>query len=123
MGLALEWRTQREQDIRDAYADRSRWTALDHVTDQHNYSFKSIEAWPLDAAVIYRPTGRASQLLGSVKAACSLQDIVETSSLKVTAVVTMCEQEMKIEGAPTDWTKYFQQQDVFTSSVTWKIRH
>ena len=27
-------------------------------------------------------------------------------------VVTMCAQEMKVEGAPTDWTKYFQQQDV-----------
>ena len=109
---ALEWRTQREQDIRDAYADRSRWTALDYVTDQHNHSFKSIEAWPLDAAVIYRPTDRASLLLGSLKAACSLQDIVETSSLKVTVVVNMCAQEMKIAGAPTDWAKYFQQQDV-----------
>ena len=43
----------------------------------------------------------------------SLEDIVETSSLKVTVVVTMCVQEMKIAGAPTDWTKYFQQQDVF----------
>ena len=110
---ALERRPQREQDIRDAYADKNRWTALDYVTDQHDYSFKSIEAWPLDAAVIYRPTDRAALLLGSLKAACSLEDIVETTSLKVTVVVTMCAQEMKIAGAPTDWTKYFQQQDVF----------
>ena len=110
---ALEWRTQREQDIRDAYADKNRWTALDYVTDQHDYSFKSIQGWPLDAAVTYRPTDRAALLLGSLKAACSLEDIVETTSLKVTVVVTMCAQEMKIAGAPTDWTKYFQQQDVF----------
>ena len=34
--------------------------------------------------LIYRPTERVSLLLGSLKAACSLQDIVETSSLKVT---------------------------------------
>ena len=75
---------------------------LCHRPTQHNYSFKSIEAWPSDAAVIYRPTDRASLLLGSLKAACSLHDIVETSSLKVTMVVTMCATEMKIEGAPTD---------------------
>ena len=87
---ALKWRTQREQDIRDAYADGSRWTALDYVTDQHDYSFKSIAACPLDAAVIYRPTDRAALLLGSLKAACSLGDIAETSSLKVTVVVTTC---------------------------------
>ncbi|CAK8990523.1 unnamed protein product [Durusdinium trenchii] len=109
---ALEWRTQREQDIRDAYADKNRWTALDYVTDQHDYSFRSIEAWPLDAAVIYNPTDRAALLLGSLKAACSLEDIVETTSLKVTVVVTMCAQEMQIT-APTDWTKYFEEQDVF----------
>ena len=110
---APEWRTQREQDIRDAYADKNRWTALDYVTDQHDYSFRSIEAWPLDAAVIYNPTDRAALLLGSLKAACSLEDIVETTSLKVTVVVTMCAQEMQITGAPTDWTKYFEEQDVF----------
>ena len=86
---------------------------MDYVTDQHDYSFRSIEAWPLDAAVIYKPTDRAALLLGSLKAACSLEDIVETTSLKVTVVVTMRAQEMKIAGAPTDWTKYFQEQDVF----------
>ena len=86
---------------------------MDYVTDQHNYSFKSIEAWPLDAAVIYRPTDRAALLLGSLKAACSLEDIVETTSLKVTVVVTMRAQEMQITGAPTDWAKHFQEQDVF----------
>ena len=86
---------------------------MDYVTHQHNYSFNSIEEWPLDAAVIYRPTDRASLLPGNSKAACSLQDIVETSSLKVTVVVTMCAREMEIQGAPTDWTQYFQQQEVF----------
>ena len=86
---------------------------LNYVTDQHDYSFRSIEAWPLDAAVIYNPTDRAALLLGSLKAACSLEDIVETTSLKVTVAVTMCAQEMQITDAPTDWTKYFLEQDVF----------
>ena len=36
-----------------------------------------------------------------------------SSFLKVTVVVTMCAHEMEIQGAPTDWTQYFQQQDVF----------
>lgn len=110
---AGEWRAEREEDIRNAFADRSRWTDVDHVTDQHNYSFKSIEEWPLDAAVICRPTDRASVLLGSLKAARSLKDIFETLALKVTVVVTMCAHEMKVIGAPKDWARYFQEQKVF----------
>ena len=86
---------------------------MDYVTDQHDYSFRPIEAWPVDAAVVYNPTDRAALLLGSLKAACSLEDIVETTSLKVTVVVTMRAQEMQITGAPTDWAKHFQEQDVF----------
>ena len=67
---------------------------------------------------------RAALLLGRLKAACSLEDIVETTSLKVTLVATMCAQEMKIAGAPTDWTKYFQQQDVFhIQCFGTKLRH
>ena len=110
---AGEWRAAREADIRKAYADKHRWTDLDTDTSQHNYSFQSIENWPLDAALIYKPTDRASVLLGSMKAACGLEDIWKTLSLKVTVVVTMCAHEMKMEGAPKDWTSYFKQHGVF----------
>ena len=93
---ACEWRAVREEDIRRAYADKKCWNDLDRITWQHPYSFKSIEQWPLDAAVIYKPTDRASVLLGSIKAACSLEDILKTLLVKVTVVVTMCANEMKI---------------------------
>ena len=110
---AGEWRAAREADIRKAYADKHRWTDLDTVTSQHDYSFESIENWPLDAALIYKPTDRASVLLGSMKAACGSEDIWKTLSLKVTVVVTMCAHEMKMQGAPKDWTSYFKQHGVF----------
>ena len=101
------------KDIRKAYADKECWNDLDRITSRHPYSFGSIEEWPLDAAVICKPTTRASVLLGSIKAACSLKDIFETLSVKVTVVVTMCANEMEIRGAPKDWAQYFQQENVY----------
>ena len=100
---AREWRAAREEDIRKAYADKECWNDLDRITRWHPYSFGSIEEWPLDAAVICKPTDRASVLLGSIKAACSLEDIFQALSVKVTVVV----------GAPKDWAQYFQQEKVF----------
>ena len=110
---AREWRAAREEDIRRAYADKECWNDLDRITCQHPYNFNAIEQWPLDAAVICKHTDRASVLLGSIKAACSLEDIFETLSVKVTVVVTMCANEMEIRGAPKDWARYFQQEKVF----------
>ena len=110
---AREWRAAREEDIRRAYADKECWNDLDRITCQHPYNFNAIEQWPLDAAVICKPTDRASVLLGSIKAACSLEDIFESLSVKVTVVVTMCANEMEIRGAPKDWAQYFQQENVY----------
>ena len=110
---AREWRAAREEDIRRAYADKECWNDLDRITCQHPYNFNAIEQWPLDAAVICKPTDRASVLLGSIKAACSLEDIFKTLSVKVTVAVTMCANEMEIRGAPKDWAQYFQQEKVF----------
>ena len=110
---AREWRAAREEDIRRAYADKECWNDLDRITCQHPYNFNAIEQWPLDAAVICKPTDRASVLLGSIKAACSLEDIFKTLSVKVTVVVTMCTNEMEIRGAPKVWARYFQQENVF----------
>ena len=72
---AREWRAAREEDIRRAYTDKECWNDLDCITCQHPYNFNAIEQWPLDAAVICKPTDRASVLLGSIKAACSLEDL------------------------------------------------
>ena len=110
---AREWRAAREEDIRRAYADKECWNDLDRITCQHPYNFNAIEQWPLYAAVICKPTDRASVLLGSIKAACSLEDIFKTLSVKVTVAVTMCANEMEIRGAPKDWAQYFQQEKVF----------
>eukprot|EP00438_Fugacium_kawagutii_P002698 Skav218907 [mRNA] locus=scaffold328:440051:440561:- [translate_table: standard] len=52
-------------------------------------------------------------MLGSLKAACSLEEISSTLSVEVTVVVTMCAQEMKIRGAPTDWSEYFRRRNIF----------
>ena len=43
-------------------------------------------------------------LLGSIKAACSLEDVLKTLPVKVTVVVTMCANEMKIQVNLTMWT-------------------
>ena len=110
---AREWRAAREEDIRRAYADKECWNDLDRITCQHPYNFNAIEQWPLDAAVICKPTDRASVLLGSIKAACSLEHVFKTLSVKVTVVVTMCANGMEIRGAPKDWARYFKQEKVF----------
>ena len=96
---AREWRVAREEDIRRAHANRECSNDLDRITWQHPYSFESIEQWPLDAAVICKPTDRASVLLGSIKAACSLEHVFKTLSVKVTVVVTMCANEMGIRSS------------------------
>ena len=110
---AWAWAKAREQDIADAYEDKERWTKLDRDISEHFYSFESIEEWPLDAAVIHRATDQASVLLGSIKAACCLEDISKTLSVKVTGVVTVCAGEMAIRGAPMDWRRYFERESVF----------
>eukprot|EP00438_Fugacium_kawagutii_P013261 Skav225488 [mRNA] locus=scaffold868:67474:68202:- [translate_table: standard] len=110
---ACQWRTSWERDVKRAYQDKERWHDVDRVTDKHNYSFRTIEEWPLDAAVIYQPTDGACVMLGSLKGACSLEEISSTLSVEVTVVVTMCAQEMKIRGAPTDWSEYFRRQNIF----------
>ena len=112
---AREWRAAREEDIRRAYADRECWNDLDRSTWQHPYSFESIEQWPLDAAVICNANLRIERqcCLGASKRRVALEDILKTLLVKVTVVVTMCAHEMKIQGAPKDWTRYFQQEKVF----------
>ena len=103
------WIAAREKDIERAFNDKKLWNALDEVIHGHNYSFKSIAAWPMDACVVYAPTKRASLILGSLQAACHLKDIEAKFNRKVTIVVTMCKNEMKIAGAPADWIAYFKE--------------
>ena len=74
---------------------------------QHDYSFKSIEAWPLDACVVHSENASQNVLLGSLKAACSLADIHSWLAVRVNVVVTLCGREMTVRGAPQDWRQYF----------------
>ena len=108
----LEWSQARQKDIQDAYNDTPSWTALDEIVQQHNYSFSSIAAWPVDGCLVCKPTERASVLLGSLQAACNLDVIKEDLGVSVTVVVSMCETEMKPHGAPSNWKDYFSEHDV-----------
>jgi len=108
----LKWSKARQKDIEDAYNDAAAWTALDEITRGHNYSFSSIAAWPVDGCLVCRPTERAALLLGSLQAACNLDVIKEDVGLSVTVVVSMCDTEMNVHGAPSNWKGYFCKHDV-----------
>ena len=108
----LKWSQARQKDIQDAYNDTASWTALDEIIQQHNYSFSSIAAWPVDGCLVCKPAERASVLLGSLQAACNLDVIKEDLGVSVTVVVSMCETEMKPHGAPSNWKDYFSEHDV-----------
>ena len=71
--------------------DTGSWTALDEITFPHDYSFKSIAAWPVDGCLVCKPTERAALLLGSLQAACHLEVINEELGVSVTVVVSMCD--------------------------------
>ena len=105
------WTRARQEDIQQAYDDTQSWTALDEITRNHNYKFNSIAAWPFDACLICSPTSQAAVLLGSLQAACNLVSIKEELGVSITVVVSMCKNEMNIEGAPPCWKKYFKQQN------------
>ena len=108
----LEWSQARQKDIQDAYNDTPSWTALDEIVQQHNYSFSSIAAWPVDGCLVCKPTERATMLLGSFQAACNLDVIKEDLGVSVTKVVSMCETEMNVHGAPSNWKDYFCEHDL-----------
>ena len=55
------------------------------------------------------PTKRASLILGSLQAACNLKEIDDSFGRSVNVVVTMCKDEMKVAGTPSDWSTYFQE--------------
>ena len=85
-----EWIEDRQRAV-----DRS---DLDCRVWQHDYSFKSIEAWPLDACVVHSENASQNVLLGGLKAACSLADIHSWLAVRVNVVVTLCGREMTVRG-------------------------
>ena len=52
------------------------------------------------------------QLIGSLQAACNLGVIKEDLRMSVTVVVSMCETEMNVHGAPSNWNDYFREHNV-----------
>ena len=91
-----EWMDDRQRAIDSCFKNRSAWSSMDCRVWQHDYSFKSIEAWPLDACVVH------SELLGSLEAACPLADIRSWLAARVNVVVTLCGREMTVQSAPQD---------------------
>ena len=108
----LKWTQNRQNDIQEAFYDTGSWSVLDEIARNHDYSFKSIAEWPVYGCVICKPTDRAALLLGSLQAACHLGVIKEELGVSVTVVVSMCETDMNVPGAPSNWQKYFRDQDV-----------
>eukprot|EP00435_Cladocopium_sp_Y103_P022749 s13_g5.t1 len=108
-----QWTAARQQDIEEAYNDSASWTTLDEITRSHNYSFSSIADWPVDGCLICAPTEKSALLLGSLQAACNLSALKEDLGFSVPVVVSMCDAEMKVHGAPANWTAYFNQHNVF----------
>ena len=102
-----EWIEDRQRAVDSCFKKRSAWSGLDCRVWQHDYSFKSIEAWPLDACVVHSENASQNVLLGSLKAACSLADIHSWLAVRVNVVVTLCGREMTVRGAPQDWRQYF----------------
>ena len=102
-----EWIEDRQRAVDSCFKKRSAWSDLDCRVWQHDYSFKSIEAWPLDACVVHSENASQNVLLGSLKAACSLADIHSWLAVRVNVVVTLCGREMTVRGAPQDWRQYF----------------
>ena len=102
-----EWIEDRQRAVDSCFKNRSAWSDLDCRVWQHDYSFKSIEAWPLDACVVHSENASQNVLLGSLKAACSLADIHSWLAVRVNVVVTLCGREMTVRGAPQDWRQYF----------------
>ena len=46
-------------------------------------------------------------LLGSLQAACNLGVVKEDLGVSVTVVVSLCESEMDVHGAPSNWKDCF----------------
>ena len=55
---------------------------------------------------------RAALLRGSLQAACHREVLKEELGVSVTVVVSMCDTEMNVPGAPSNWHSYFHAQDV-----------
>eukprot|EP00435_Cladocopium_sp_Y103_P022744 s1642_g5.t1 len=108
------WSAETQRVIAAACCDPSLWTDLDKVVQKHRYSLTSIASWPLDVCVVAQPTDRASLLLGSLRAAASLDVIGRSHGIVVNIVVTLCNHKhMNVRGAPSDWQGYFAANDVF----------
>ena len=107
-----QWTAARQQDIEEAYNDSASWTTLDEITRSHNYSFSSIAEWPVDGCLICAPTEKSALVLGSLQAACNLSALKDDLGFSVTVVVSMCDAEMKVHGAPANWTAYFNEHNV-----------
>ena len=102
-----EWIEDRQRAVDSCFKNRSAWSDLDCRVWQHDYSFKSIEAWPLDAYVVHSENASQNVLLGSLKAAYSLADIHSWLAARVNVVITLCGREMTVRGVPQDWRQYF----------------
>ena len=91
----------------------AQWWEID--THNHNYNMGDIRDWPVDASCIC--SSGTVTVLGSIKAAISLDEVEMSEHLKVTHVVTLCGQELPVRGMPMSLSEYLRMRGVQNVSL------
>ncbi|CAE7596814.1 unnamed protein product [Symbiodinium natans] len=101
---------QRSKLIRKRLNDAwcKEWTVLDKqmYSASKKCKLNNIETWPVDAVSIFRDE-KHHLLLGSVKAACEIEEVNRSLGVRVTVVVTMSDDEWKRWGERSDYEEYY----------------
>ena len=96
-----------ENIVQSFHTNANLWTELDIRMKDVEYAWNDISAWPLD---VWNPLWASSEqiFVGSLKCACSLEQIECIYGRQVTTVVSMLHlSEMRVRGVPDDWDAYF----------------
>ena len=102
-----EWSANWMEEIEHTWR-RGPWSVLDSNIFGHRYDLGDMTLWPVDGAVIYTST-EGVVMLGSAKAAASLDELHITTGKRVEIVVTLCGSELEsLRGRPVmGWEQYY----------------
>ena len=102
-----EWSANWMEEIEHTWR-RGPWSVLDSNIFGHRYDLGDMTLWPVDGAVIYTST-EGVVMLGSAKAAASLDELHITTGNREEIVVTLCGSELEsLRGRPVmGWEQYY----------------
>ena len=108
LGFAKHWAWVEEcKKLIEAHFWRGAWKELCYSVHSFNYNLGDLRSWPFDGCEIYAED-RAIYFLGSLKAACRLEQFSTGFGKEINYVVSMCLDDMtSVRGAPHDWQLYF----------------